>query len=283
MEIPIYLLISHDLLPYVDGSLPCPPRTIIDSSGSLLLNSNFTAWIKSDQTLQSWITATLTPDFLQDVHSLPTSQNVWLMLEKRFVAQSMAKEMYLKFQLQTLKKGRAGRGGCRQPFYPPLALIMSSQPQSSIASSLQHYNSSFPSPSLSLFSPFYPSMSTVSFTHAVSPSNLPSAGILGAALVGSFSPDDCILFVNYATSSDTLQSLDNLTGKTLMSTKSSHGFFSIASHCVAPVSLALVARTPADVWHFRLCHPHLWLLLNFKLLGLSKFLKSHILYVLVVN
>ncbi|KAK2969476.1 hypothetical protein RJ640_022190 [Escallonia rubra] len=50
-------------------------------------------------------TATLTKDVLQEVHELTSSRDVWLILELRFLDQSTAKELQLKLQLQSLKKG----------------------------------------------------------------------------------------------------------------------------------------------------------------------------------
>ncbi|KAL3500439.1 hypothetical protein ACH5RR_039532 [Cinchona calisaya] len=50
---------------------------------------------------------------------------------------------------------------------------------------------------------------------------------------------------------------DNLTGKTLLSIKTSRGLHSIPSHYVTPEPIALVAcLDTAEVWHSRLCYPH---------------------------
>ncbi|KAK2979066.1 hypothetical protein RJ640_026016 [Escallonia rubra] len=97
----IPVLISHDLLGYIDGTFPCPPQYISDSNGQVVVNLAYTAWVCTDQSLLSWINATLTKDILQEVHELTSSRDVWLTLECRFLDQSVAKELQLKLQLQS--------------------------------------------------------------------------------------------------------------------------------------------------------------------------------------
>ncbi|KAL3502877.1 hypothetical protein ACH5RR_037326 [Cinchona calisaya] len=101
----VSVLIRHDLLGYVDGSLPCPPKFLLNNLGNPLSNPQFVAWIRTDQCLHSWITATLTKDISQEIHDLPSSHDVWVSLERRFIDQSVAHKLQLNQQLQTLKKG----------------------------------------------------------------------------------------------------------------------------------------------------------------------------------
>ncbi|KAL3506935.1 hypothetical protein ACH5RR_032317, partial [Cinchona calisaya] len=61
------VLISYDLLSYVDGSIPSPPQSIFDSTGRLVVNPSYVAW--------------------------------------QFVEQSVANVLILNLQIQTLKKG----------------------------------------------------------------------------------------------------------------------------------------------------------------------------------
>ncbi|KAK2981326.1 hypothetical protein RJ640_020196 [Escallonia rubra] len=99
------VLISHDLLDYIDGIFPCPPQYVSDSDGQAIVNPTYTAWARTDQSLLSWINATLTKDILQEVHELTSSRDVWLTLDRRFLDQSIAKELQLKLQLQSIQKG----------------------------------------------------------------------------------------------------------------------------------------------------------------------------------
>ncbi|KAL3525061.1 hypothetical protein ACH5RR_013433 [Cinchona calisaya] len=101
----IPVLISYDLLSYVDGSIPSPPQSIFDSTGRLVVNPSYVAWVRSNQSLRSWINTTLTKDSFQDVHDLSTSHEVWVVLEQQFEEQFVAKVLILDLQIQTLKKG----------------------------------------------------------------------------------------------------------------------------------------------------------------------------------
>lgn len=93
------------LLGYVDGSFPCPVQYLCDAEGRTIPNPGYSAWVKTDQSVRSWLNATLTKDILIEVHDLQTSREVWLALEQRFVDQSTASELQLKFALLNHRKG----------------------------------------------------------------------------------------------------------------------------------------------------------------------------------
>ncbi|XP_055823706.1 uncharacterized protein LOC129892172 isoform X2 [Solanum dulcamara] len=60
------LLISHDLLGFVDGSFSPPSQFICDSSGNQQPNPNYRSWMRVDQSVRSWIFATLSRE---NIHS----------------------------------------------------------------------------------------------------------------------------------------------------------------------------------------------------------------------
>ncbi|TMW88787.1 hypothetical protein EJD97_018085 [Solanum chilense] len=71
------LLISHVLLKFVDGSFKPPSQFICDSFGNQQPNPNYRSWLRVNQSVRSWIFATLSREVLVDVHLLPTSRDIW--------------------------------------------------------------------------------------------------------------------------------------------------------------------------------------------------------------
>lgn len=84
---------------------PCLPQYTCDAEGRYTPNPAYHAWIRTEQSVQSWLNATLTQEIFLDVHHLSSSRDVWLALERRFVDQSTAKEIQLKYDMQHQKKG----------------------------------------------------------------------------------------------------------------------------------------------------------------------------------
>jgi len=79
------LLLSHELMGFVDGSIPHPSPLLGDASGNHQPNPLYRSWIKIDQSVRSWLFATLSRDVLLDVHLFPTSRDIWLSLHRRFM------------------------------------------------------------------------------------------------------------------------------------------------------------------------------------------------------
>jgi len=67
------LLVSHGLLCFVDGSFPPPASMLTSASGESLPNSDFQNWLRINQSIRSWIFATLSSEILIDVRDCPTS------------------------------------------------------------------------------------------------------------------------------------------------------------------------------------------------------------------
>ncbi|CAH9136427.1 unnamed protein product [Cuscuta epithymum] len=92
-------LVSHGLIGILDGSLSAPPALIRGAT-----NPDYTYWLRIDQTVRSWLFATLSRDILIEVRDLHFSAPIWERLETRFMAESIARAMELKRGLNNLKK-----------------------------------------------------------------------------------------------------------------------------------------------------------------------------------
>jgi hypothetical protein len=94
------ILRSKKLMGFVDGTKPCPEKFAVkDGVRSSDISPAYENWVEQDQTILSWINATLTPPILSTVARLFTSRTVWLSLEKRYASQSRTRILQLKNQL----------------------------------------------------------------------------------------------------------------------------------------------------------------------------------------
>ncbi|KAG5579764.1 hypothetical protein H5410_050391 [Solanum commersonii] len=98
------LLISYELLGFVDGSTPQPTQFLCHVSGNQQVSPLYRSWVRVDQSARSWLFATLSREVLVDVHLLLTSRDIWLTLHRRFMDASQAKSIELKHQLTTMRK-----------------------------------------------------------------------------------------------------------------------------------------------------------------------------------
>ncbi|CAH9099356.1 unnamed protein product [Cuscuta europaea] len=97
-------LISHSLLGALDGTIPIPSPFILDAMRRESVNPDYQHWLKIDQTVRSWLFATLSRDILIDVHELKFSHLIWDRLRNKFMSASIARSMEVKRQLSTKKK-----------------------------------------------------------------------------------------------------------------------------------------------------------------------------------
>ncbi|CAH9095552.1 unnamed protein product [Cuscuta europaea] len=97
-------LVSHGLLGIIDGSIPAPPKFKFDNFNREASNPKYHSWLKIDQTVRSWLFATLSRNILLEVHTIRFSALIWERLEIRFMAACVARSMELKRLLSALKK-----------------------------------------------------------------------------------------------------------------------------------------------------------------------------------
>jgi hypothetical protein len=100
------ILRGHDLLGIIDGTEPCPPKTLVNSeTNEESLNPAYVLWQKRDQHLLSWIICSLTPSLVSSMYGLNTSHTAWATLASRYADQSRSQISHLKRQLQSLQQG----------------------------------------------------------------------------------------------------------------------------------------------------------------------------------
>ena len=73
------ILRSKKLMGFVDGTKPCPEKFVVkDGVHSSDISPAYENWVEQDQTILSWINATLTPPILSIVARLHISYDVAL-------------------------------------------------------------------------------------------------------------------------------------------------------------------------------------------------------------
>ncbi|OVA12200.1 hypothetical protein BVC80_1777g19 [Macleaya cordata] len=78
------LLKGYNLVGYVDGTFPCPPRYL--GSDDTTVNPACLAWEQQDQVLLGWLLSSLSDPVLARMVGHDSSRAVWLALEKQFAS-----------------------------------------------------------------------------------------------------------------------------------------------------------------------------------------------------
>ncbi|CAH9137000.1 unnamed protein product [Cuscuta epithymum] len=97
-------LVSQGLFGMVDGTIQVPPMYTLDFNNQRIVNTDYYHWLRVDQTIRSWLFATLTRDVLTDVHDIKHSFGIWARLQSRFMSASLPRAMELKRLLSNTKK-----------------------------------------------------------------------------------------------------------------------------------------------------------------------------------
>ncbi|XP_071676645.1 uncharacterized protein [Lolium perenne] len=106
----VSVLRSHLLFGYVDGSFPAPSQTVPNPQAAdagappVIVNPAYVAWLQQDQAILSSILATSTESVVGMIHLAATSHEAWTTLAGSFSAQSTARSMQIKRQLNKTKK-----------------------------------------------------------------------------------------------------------------------------------------------------------------------------------
>lgn len=82
-----------------------PPKFITEESGTQVHNPEFVAHQRQDQLLTSWLLSSISTNILPHLVGFNIAREVWEAVNQLFAAQSTARVMNFKLQLQTLKKG----------------------------------------------------------------------------------------------------------------------------------------------------------------------------------
>lgn len=96
---------SHRLEGFVDGSKSAPRQEVTGSNGNTIPNHEYSEWFERDQTLLSWINATLSNSALPYIIGMNTAKEAWDSLERRYASLSRSHIIELKKRLQQVKKG----------------------------------------------------------------------------------------------------------------------------------------------------------------------------------
>lgn len=99
------LLASQQFLPLVDGSSLAPPATVTSTNGQPAPNPEFITWTSRDQILKLFLVSTLTEESMSVVIGCNTSRDVWLALSNAYSHGSKARELSIKDDLLSAKKG----------------------------------------------------------------------------------------------------------------------------------------------------------------------------------
>jgi hypothetical protein len=88
----ILILKTNDLMVFVDGSEPCPPKYVLDAQGqaTATLSPNFMLWTKKDQFVLSWLNASLSlsEKVMSTTFGVTSVMEVWDSLSSRFASHS---------------------------------------------------------------------------------------------------------------------------------------------------------------------------------------------------
>ena len=98
-------LLDQGVFHFVDGSVPCPPSHIFDSSSdsSSIISPSFLRWKQHDQLILSALLSSLFVDVLHLVVDCSTSHCVWRTLEKAFASPFNSCIMQLHDSFQDLR------------------------------------------------------------------------------------------------------------------------------------------------------------------------------------
>ncbi|KAG9444821.1 hypothetical protein H6P81_016161 [Aristolochia fimbriata] len=99
---------------FVDGSIQPPPQ--FSTADSSTVTPEYIQWYALDQTIQSWIVATLSNAVIGQTIGLTSASAMWHKLQRVYASTSEGRLNHLRFTLQTLRKGPslnvAARGHC---------------------------------------------------------------------------------------------------------------------------------------------------------------------------
>lgn len=101
------ILRGHQVLGYVDGSYPAPPKSVRESDADgapMVDNVAYTAWYTQDQLILSALLSTLSPEVLARTLGLASSAAVWSAIERMFSSHSRTKVTHIRRQLALIQK-----------------------------------------------------------------------------------------------------------------------------------------------------------------------------------
>lgn len=102
----LFAIRGYGLEDYITKDVTVVPSQFITAeSGTQVHNPEFVAHQRQDQLLTSWLLSSISTNILPHLVGFNTAKEVWEAVNQLFAAQSTARVMNFKLQLQTLKKG----------------------------------------------------------------------------------------------------------------------------------------------------------------------------------
>ena len=98
------LFICYDLLGFIDGSNPCPPKTSTTDNVATL-NPAYTFWIRQDQLILNALIGSLSPTFIPFVARATTSREAWTVLANTYAKPTRGRIKQVKNLLKNPTKG----------------------------------------------------------------------------------------------------------------------------------------------------------------------------------
>lgn len=95
------VLIAYGYDKFVDGTSICPSKLATDGTA----NPEYMLWVRKDKILLGWLLSSLSESVLAQVVGLKTSKAVWDALGRIMASKSKSRLMYLRRELQTIRKG----------------------------------------------------------------------------------------------------------------------------------------------------------------------------------
>lgn len=77
---------------------------ITGDKGNLIRNFEYIRYMKQDSLLASWLLSSINTGLLSQIIGCNTSQEIWAIIEQIFNAQSSARIMHYKRELQSIRK-----------------------------------------------------------------------------------------------------------------------------------------------------------------------------------
>lgn len=99
------LLLGYDLMGFVDGSVPCPSKTVVKDGQTVSPNPAYTYWVRQDQLLLHAIIASVSESVMPLIASAKTSHEAWTKLGKLYANRSRSRVMDLKERLTLTRRG----------------------------------------------------------------------------------------------------------------------------------------------------------------------------------
>jgi hypothetical protein len=98
------LFIRYDLIGYIDGSTPCPPKTIT-ADNITTTNPSHKLWIRQDKLLLNALIGSISPTIIPFIACAGTTQEAWTILANTYAKPSRGRIKQVKNQLKNPSKG----------------------------------------------------------------------------------------------------------------------------------------------------------------------------------